>query len=203
MNRPRRILSRSSAALSLLLFLMTAALWLRAYWVADFVIKMRIRYDDMQRVSFYTIGNCRAGILTKSLHFQNSKGNTVATQSWERYPRGPFCQSIPGDKASPGLSYDATHNATYRKFLGVEFLRRGYDPPNEEVSALLLPHWLLLALTSLMPTRQFIKYRRQRTIVKRQQQNLCIHCGYDLRASKKRCPECGASIERSRQLTSS
>ena len=39
----------------------------------------------------------------------------------------------------------------------------------------------------------FLRKRADR----RRMQNLCIKCGYDLRASKERCPECGSEFESS------
>jgi hypothetical protein len=39
------------------------------------------------------------------------------------------------------------------------------------------------------------KYRRE---LKRAREGLCMYCGYDLRQSKERCPECGEPIMRLR-----
>lgn len=57
----------------------------------------------------------------------------------------------------------------------------------------IVPDWLVAALMALMPvfilTRLLRSTRRtQRRIAK----DLCPACGYDLRASPDRCPECGA-----------
>jgi len=38
-------------------------------------------------------------------------------------------------------------------------------------------------------------YRRE---LKRMREGLCMHCGYDLRQSKDRCPECGQPILRTK-----
>ena len=53
-----------------------------------------------------------------------------------------------------------------------------------------MPTFLFLAIfwLSLLPL-----HRRR----KRKKLGLCIKCGYDLRASKERCPECGEGIESS------
>lgn len=38
--------------------------------------------------------------------------------------------------------------------------------------------------------------KRNRAAFQRSQQNECLECGYDLRTSKDRCPECGHAIEK-------
>jgi len=69
--------------------------------------------------------------------------------------------------------------------LGVEAVDSGYE--------LRLPHWLLalpLSMIGLIWLRGSLVRRRR----KRTGNGLCVHCGYDLRASKDRCPECGTPI---------
>ncbi|HVX87146.1 MAG TPA: hypothetical protein VH253_20345 [Phycisphaerae bacterium] len=48
--------------------------------------------------------------------------------------------------------------------------------------------YYLLFLVALYPVMHAISMWRQR---RRHSQDLCTRCGYDLRASKDRCPECG------------
>ena len=60
----------------------------------------------------------------------------------------------------------------------------GYD----EFYAVGTPHWVLIILFSILPLLAFsgVFKRRQRLL-----EGHCIHCGYDLRATPDRCPECG------------
>lgn len=52
-----------------------------------------------------------------------------------------------------------------------------------------VPYWALLVLLAVAPvTLGWLRYRRYR----RSRRGLCPGCGYDLRASEGRCPECGA-----------
>jgi predicted RNA-binding Zn-ribbon protein involved in translation (DUF1610 family) len=52
-----------------------------------------------------------------------------------------------------------------------------------------IPYWFVILTLVILPTIQFYRWLRHRRHV---DQNLCRACGYDLRASPDRCPECGA-----------
>ena len=75
------------------------------------------------------------------------------------------------------------------EYLEVRFI---HDPKEW---CLWLPHWLPMLLLSAAPTWLFVMRRRRRL---RQSRGLCTQCGYDLRASSDRCPECGVKIASSR-----
>jgi hypothetical protein len=55
---------------------------------------------------------------------------------------------------------------------------------------LVLPYWLLATLTGLLPFSWLTLWRRR---LKRLGSGRCRACGYDLRATPDRCPECGAT----------
>jgi hypothetical protein len=59
--------------------------------------------------------------------------------------------------------------------------------------AVFLPAWFAAAATALFPAWWFPRQRRRRQIAARLRRGLCAHCGYDLRASPGKCPECGAA----------
>jgi hypothetical protein len=48
----------------------------------------------------------------------------------------------------------------------------------------LIPYWFLLAVSAILPSIWLMKRRKA-------QPECCKNCGYDLRASPVRCPECG------------
>lgn len=62
---------------------------------------------------------------------------------------------------------------------------------------LIIPYWVLVAGFGLMPLHWIWFWRRK---VRRQKKRIaagcCEQCGYDLRASKDRCPECGRGFSR-------
>ena len=70
---------------------------------------------------------------------------------------------------------------------GEEFSRpSGYE------TQFVLPFWLLAAAAAVQPTIWFARHRRSRIAASRIDRQLCPTCGYDLRATPQRCPECGA-----------
>jgi hypothetical protein len=54
------------------------------------------------------------------------------------------------------------------------------------------PLWLVVLLASVLPVVWELRYRRGRRRRARLSKGLCSSCGYDLRATPLRCPECGA-----------
>jgi hypothetical protein len=68
---------------------------------------------------------------------------------------------------------------------------------DQEVFA--IQHWKVVGLTAVLPVFAATRALRRRALRRRHQRNSrCPTCGYDLRASPERCPECGDVPQHSR-----
>ena len=83
--------------------------------------------------------------------------------------------------------------ASFRTRAGVGFdrARTVYGSASEahSVTRLAVPFWAFALLGTILPAERL---RRRRAARRRAALGLCRRCGYDLRASPERCPECGA-----------
>jgi hypothetical protein len=75
------------------------------------------------------------------------------------------------------------------KLLGVRF--GGLYGQDSMLWNLVIPFWLLTTIFAVFPVFQVALLIRAFKKSLRNAHGLCLHCGYDLRASPERCPECG------------
>ncbi len=65
-------------------------------------------------------------------------------------------------------------------------------------SWVVFPYWSLVVTTLPFSFWYAVRKRRRWVRRRRARRGLCLRCGYDLRASTDRCPECGTSISAKR-----
>jgi hypothetical protein len=181
----RRRIINAIAVLSALIFIAVVVDWRLHY--RDFAIIEWSRGTDAK-------SRTRAAIYLQSIHGTIAIGHTV--ESYGRDMNAPaagfqfngpllmpfdFINSIDRRWIGPTR---ADYTCSTSPFATIRISARGFEIPN----------WLLALLFALLPAGWFHRRRRQRQLAKRLAAGLCPSCGYDLRATPERCPECGTSV---------
>jgi len=151
-------------ALSLLVCVAAVALWVRSGFVTD-TLEINLGRNDIEIQSFHS----RCVVMwTRSLY---QPGTRVR---WESF-----------DNANGG--YSDFRSKDFGRFDARWWSFR--DPDSTSLD-LAFPHGCVAAVAALGPV---IDLARLRTRRRRHAGSLCPTCGYDLRATPGRCPECGRS----------
>ncbi len=90
-----------------------------------------------------------------------------------------------GDQPDPGVPLNFGFHFTYRPQAP---LRNGQTARTLITYA---PAYLFVLPAAGLLIWRLQKFRAYRTRRYRSENSLCLHCGYDMRASPARCPECG------------
>lgn len=160
------------STLSLLLLAAVIVLWCRSPRHADLV-------------TFYTPAGHLAGLASErnglllcatEIPFGSEMGLSAQTMSATREEFGPVHD----------LLFDPSNEKWH--FLGFHTASGTVSTWNWKYSALIIPYWALIIPLTILPLtasrRLIIRHRRKR-------RGQCLACGYDLRQSPERCPECG------------
>ena len=87
---------------------------------------------------------------------------------------------------------DWSHPVQHFNLLGLEYASSRVG--QSSLANLLVPYWMIVSLTILPPLIWLRGWQVQRRMLRRERSGRCRTCGYDLRATPDRCPECGTPI---------
>jgi len=165
MARVRRIIFNTLAAISLLLLLAVAGLWIDSYFAYGV-----LGYEG----SSWVLGGMSDGGQCAILCGSSEMGD--AAGGW-----------LTGHSEAGGGSLNAFVSPYSVGFGGAW----GFELHSAVLYVLVVPHWSLLLLLAGLPVMWMIKWRKRR----RFGPNVCDRCAYDLTGNQTGiCPECGASI---------
>ena len=168
-----------AAAVSLLLCVATVALWVRSYSRSDCIVYVGPSGHRGVQWAWgaLIIGMDDGGSPRRQLEFISwgppSAEMRVGSGRWSRLGFGYESVDAPPN-VPPAV--DAWMSANDQPVARVRVRR------------LAVPMWCVAALFSVLPIWKLVAIRSRRNRV-----GVCPSCGYDLRATPDRCPECGAA----------
>ncbi|MGE5611597.1 MAG: hypothetical protein ACM359_20270 [Bacillota bacterium] len=183
------------STLSLLLCIATTVAWIRSYSYGYMLLRGGI--DSTLEIS------TGSGYLTCDYvrHPKNFVTHQPPPGHWRLLDWYPA--SSPGANIPPAFAW---------KLLGFFWCLHHPNPALHQFWYFGIPLWFPCSVTALGSIPTLLAIRRailasvhwlwtlpfktinSRIRLRRIQQGLCLHCGYDLRASTDRCPECGSPI---------
>ena len=174
--------------LSLAACLAVAVLWARSGTAFD-----ELRYASLARgrSAWFACGACSAA----GRVFFGTETRRAPAGAVDPGPGGmglQFRTATGNDRLrSWGTPYLMLMGRHGRDRLGFATLRMDDIPAGGELHSargLMVPHWVLFGLFATPPALWALRERSRRRATRR---GLCPSCGYDLRATPGRCPECG------------
>jgi hypothetical protein len=185
MRRLARRLFTLCSAVSLLIFVGLMVLWIRSYFVTDRIAtcSSREEKDGWSYVTYTAVESGKGGVGFVRM-MQGAPGEAFLEKQQERMRAGlPFHQ-----RHEPTYPNLRVQDAAAPRW-GFKFgrIRRKHDVDGYEA---VVPIACLLVVFAIAPA--FWLWRQRRTC---DAIGLCATCGYDLRASPERCPECGTTMK--------
>ena len=195
--RAGRLLFAVASALSLLAFAAVVSLWVRSHWRHDFSsdsVETQVDRGTSTLKSTYVESSAGGIAMGRRAESYNSRGigsvmlwGDPGTQRYSRPPRGyPALPTWAFRRSPPSRPPWWTH-------LGFHYLREvGLDSwwLMKNNWAVVVPYWSLAGLTFALPAAWGLWSLKRRRAA-RVRDGLCARCGYDLRGTPDRCPECG------------
>jgi hypothetical protein len=197
-RRIGRYILNGLTVLSLVLCVATVGLWVRSYWRSDALVRVIHNADHRlspgEQFIVRSKGVCSArghfGALSSNIVMEGP-GVSLFADASARYDRN-FRPGWRYDGDAPDGHISSAMMRGSRFGFKIERSRQKQAAPPRLSSIasddriVMVPCWLVVLVTGLLPVRFAYKVARAHA-----PPGLCRKCGYDLRATPDRCPECG------------
>jgi hypothetical protein len=176
-------------ALSSVLCVTTTTLWVRGHFVIDRIMRISSVGPAPGELRGWSVMSADGGISVERARLTIPTLDAAQSAAWDAW-RAKIAVGIQWRRWA--LPAGAPRSS------GFTFAHEQRDVPTawssgvtltEDTWRIGLPNWLIALLTAVLPVRSSILYLRRRRDGKI---GRCKKCGYDLRATPDRCPECGA-----------
>jgi hypothetical protein len=205
----RRLLNFFTTVL-LLMCVAVVALWVRSHWVSEDVYSQGLRFYQRHRPIGYAVNlrSAAGGVLLSV----SSPDAPLTPRELERIRENFPRQGWEINRFPP--KYPTLRTARFVSRFGATARPPPPDPPQPQpwrllgvdwkteqsrtafayytVYEVVFPYWMPAALLALLPAVRLGSLWHKRRREARSARALCGSCGYDLRATPGRCPECGA-----------
>ncbi len=168
MKRLARHLFTLCSAVSLLLCVAVCVLWVRSYWAEDVIVYAW----DGGTVGVVSLRGCVGWGFERSNASRGDGWSRLGDVRWFSDPPSNHTR-LPPDFEFAGFEYE-------------------YYPG--DALSMGVPIWAVLLVAGIFPLTWWRGNRRLARRKQRRESGLCASCGYDLRSSLGRCPECGAAV---------
>jgi hypothetical protein len=192
-----RRLFNLAAAVSLVTTLAVVALWVRCHSETNGFLVGAVHLDGSTRTDWFVCGDGRFTWSISELS-PRREGDPAFVGARARARRAVGWYSRADKSQEPVLNIERTQYGVRAFGFVYEQGQRKMPIGTDEFARYSVPCWFIALFAVPMPACWIVR----RTQVRRRGfTGLCRHCGYDLRATPDRCPECGTASTSSGQAS--
>ena len=171
--------------------LATVVLWVRGYWRED---ALTLRWQPSARSAFWYDGTIYGGSGILGLdtsQYRIDKTRHPFEWEWSSLDAADVAYTRSASTWVEKIGFYCFIRTEQQEQQDLQNSQGLFMRVNSGWARVEAPAWLFAAIFGSVPAWRLLVMRRERA---RKKGNLCEHCGYDLRATPAKCPECGRVV---------